>query len=160
MTAALVEGARELGLELSAEQVRLLLAHLDLLDEWNQRINLTAIRERPQQITKHLLDSLSVRPWLKGPRIAEVGSGAGFTGIPLAIVDPSVHFVLIESVGKKCRFLEHVRASLGLRNVEFVHARAEAYRPAVRFETVLARPDRAPSWPAGVRRPPPAAPQT
>ena len=139
MTGALIEGARQLGLELSAEQVRLLFAHLDLLDEWNQRINLTAIRARPQQVTKHLLDSLSVRPWLKGARIADVGSGAGFPGIPLAIADPGLHFALIESVGKKCRFLEHVRDTLHLPNVEVVQCRAEAYRPAVRFDTVLAR---------------------
>jgi 16S rRNA (guanine527-N7)-methyltransferase len=100
------EGARALGIELSDEQAGKLLAHLDLLDEWNQRMNLTAIRDRGQQLTKHLLDSLSVRPHLRGSRIADVGSGAGFPGIPLAIVSPGLHFALIESTGKKCRFLE------------------------------------------------------
>jgi 16S rRNA (guanine527-N7)-methyltransferase len=135
----LLEGARSLGIELSDEQAGKLVAHLDLLDDWNQRMNLTAIRDRGQQLTKHLLDSLSVRPFLRGSRIADVGSGAGFPGIPLAIVSPDLHFALIESTGKKCRFLEHVRDTLALNNVEVVQARAEAFKPAARFETVLAR---------------------
>jgi 16S rRNA (guanine527-N7)-methyltransferase len=135
----LIDGARALGIELTGEQASKLVAHLDLLDDWNQRINLTAIRERPAQITKHVLDSLTVLPWLKGERIADIGSGAGFPGIPLAVVRPGLHFVLIESVGKKCRFLEHVRDTLGLANVEVVQARAEAYQPDMRFDTVLAR---------------------
>ena len=133
------EGARALGIDLSDEQAGKLVTHLDLLDDWNQRMNLTAIRDRGQQLTKHLLDSLSVRPHLRGSRIADVGSGAGFPGIPLAIVMPDVHFALIESTGKKCRFLEHVRDTLALTNVEVVQARAEAFKPAARFETVLAR---------------------
>jgi 16S rRNA (guanine527-N7)-methyltransferase len=135
----LLEGARALGIELSDEQAGKLVAHLDLLDDWNQRMNLTAIRDRAQQLTKHLLDSLSVRPYLRGSRVADVGSGAGFPGIPLAIVLPDVHFALIESTGKKCRFLEHVRDTLALTNVEVVQARAEAFKPTARFETVLAR---------------------
>ena len=78
-------------------------------------------------------------PYLRGHRIADVGSGAGFPGIPLAIVEPGRHFALIESTGKKCRFLEHVRDTLGLANVEVVQSRAESYQPEVRFDTVLAR---------------------
>jgi 16S rRNA (guanine527-N7)-methyltransferase len=135
----LFDGARGLGLELSAEQEARLVAHLDLLDEWSSRMNLTAIRDRPAQLTKHLLDSLTVLPFLHGNRIADVGSGAGFPGVPLAIVEPGRHFALIESTGKKCRFLEHVRDTLGLANVEVVQARAEAYRPEMRFDTVIAR---------------------
>ena len=135
----LLDGARELGIELTAEQADKLVAHLDLLDDWNTRINLTAIRERPQQITKHLLDSLTMLQWLQGPRIADIGSGAGFPGIPLAIVAPQMHFALVESVGKKCRFLEEARDSLGLANVEVVQSRAETYKPEQRFDTVLAR---------------------
>ena len=135
----LLDGARALGLELDESQAGKLIAHLDLLDEWGQRMNLTAIRERAQQIPKHILDSLTVLPWLRGTRIADIGSGAGFPGIPLAIVAPQQHFALIESTGKKCRFLEHVRDTLGLANVEVVQSRAEDYRPADRFDTVLAR---------------------
>jgi 16S rRNA (guanine527-N7)-methyltransferase len=133
------DGARALGLELTDAEVGKLLQHLDLLDEWGGRMNLTAIRDRPAQLTKHLLDSLSVRPYLRGLRVADVGSGAGFPGIPLAIVAPEIHFVLIESTGKKCRFLEHVRDALGLGNVEVVQSRAEAHQPAARYDTVIAR---------------------
>jgi 16S rRNA (guanine527-N7)-methyltransferase len=135
----LLDGARALALELDEAQLAKLVAHLDLLDEWNARMNLTAIRDRPSQLTKHLLDSLAVQPYLVGHRIADVGSGAGFPGIPLAIVEPRRQFALIESTGKKCRFLEHVRDTLGLANVEVVQSRAESYHPEVRFDTVLAR---------------------
>ena len=135
----MIGGARELGIDLTDEQAGQLTAHLDLLDEWGERMNLTAIRDRPSQITKHVLDSLSVRPFLRGARIADVGSGAGFPGIPLAILEPGRRFTLVESTGKKCRFLEHVRDALGLANVEVVQARAEAFKPAERFDTVLAR---------------------
>lgn len=128
-----------MGVELDAQQAAALLAHLDLVDEWGERMNLTAIRERPQQVTKHVLDSLSVASWLRGHRIADVGSGAGFPGIPLAVVRPELQFALIESTGKKCRFLEHARDALKLANVEVVQSRAEAYKPAARFDTVLAR---------------------
>ena len=136
---SLLDGARALALELDEAQLAKLVGHLDLLDEWNARMNLTAIRDRPSQLTKHLLDSLTVRPFLRGERIADVGSGAGFPGIPLAIVEPHRHFSLIESTGKKCRFLEHVREALGLKNVEVVQSRAESYKPEVRFDTVIAR---------------------
>jgi len=135
----LLDGARALALDLDDAQLGKLVAHLDLLDDWNSGMNLTAIRDRPSQLTKHLLDSLTVLPYLQGPRIADVGSGAGFPGIPLAIVEPHRHFSLIESTGKKCRFLEHVRDTLELKNVEVVQARAESYRPEVRFDTVIAR---------------------
>ena len=135
----LTDGARALGIELTAAQAGPLVRHLDLLDEWGQRMNLTAIRERDQQVAKHLLDSLTVLPHLRGERIADVGSGAGFPGIPLAVLTPARHYTLIDSTGKKCRFLEHVRDELGLANVEVVHARAEAHKPAVRYDTVIAR---------------------
>ena len=135
----LLDGARALGFELDATQAGRLIAQLDLLDEWGERMNLTAIRERSQQVTKHVLDSLSVASWLRGRQVADVGSGAGFPGIPLAIVRPDLQFALIESTGKKCRFLEHVRDTLGLTNVAVVQSRAEAYKPEVRFDTVLAR---------------------
>jgi 16S rRNA (guanine527-N7)-methyltransferase len=135
----LLDGARALGVDLDPHQATTLLAHLDLVDEWSARMNLTAIRERSQQLTKHVLDSLSVVPWLRGPRVADVGSGAGFPGIPLAVARPEWQFALIESTGKKCRFLEAVRDTLSLGNVEVVQSRAEAYKPAARFDTVLAR---------------------
>jgi len=102
-------------------------------------MNLTAIRERPAQITKHLLDSLSVQPFLHGERVLDVGTGAGFPGLPLAIVNPSKQFVLLDSTAKKLKFIEHVCALLELPNVQTVHIRAENFRPAQRFDIVLSR---------------------
>ena len=139
MTTVLHSGAALLGIVLTDAQLGALLAHLDLMDEWGARMNLTAIRAREQQLTKHVLDSLSVRPWLKGERVADVGSGAGFPGIPLAVVEPGRHFALIESTGKKCDFLRHVVSELALANVEVVQGRAETYRPPLKFGTVVAR---------------------
>ena len=135
----LISGAAQLGIELSERQAQQLIGVLDELDDWNQRMNLTAIRERAAQITKHLLDSLSVQPFLHGERVLDVGTGAGFPGLPLAIVNPSKQFVLLDSTAKKLKFIEHVAAALALPNVQTVHTRAESYRPAQRFDIVLSR---------------------
>lgn len=138
----LTAGAAQLGIALSETQAAQLIRLLDELDDWNQRMNLTAIRERGQQITKHLLDSLSVHAYVHGERVADIGTGAGFPGLPLAIVNPAVHFTLIDSTAKKLKFIEHVVQLLELRNVVTVHTRAEAFRPernAERFDAVLSR---------------------
>ena len=137
--ATLIAGAAELGIELSERQVGQLTVLLDELDDWNQVMNLTAIRERSAQITKHLLDSLSVQPFLQGERILDVGTGAGFPGLPLAIVNPSLQFMLLDSTAKKLKFIEHVASLLKLPNVQTVHTRAENYRPAQRFDIVVSR---------------------
>jgi len=131
--------AKQFGLELSDDDAARMLRLLDELDGWNQRMNLTAIRERPQQITKHLLDSLSVQPFLRGDRILDVGTGAGFPGLPLAIVNPERQFVLLDSTAKKLKFIEHVAQLLELQNVTTVHTRAEDHRVDDRFSTVLSR---------------------
>lgn len=136
---SLISAAESLGIALSTSQQQQLLRLLDELDEWNQRMNLTAIREREQQITKHLLDSLSVHAFLRGSRIADVGTGAGFPGLPLAVVNADKRFTLIDSTAKKLRFVTHVAQLLGLTNVEVVHTRAEVYKPSPRFDTVIAR---------------------
>ncbi|HYM35982.1 MAG TPA: 16S rRNA (guanine(527)-N(7))-methyltransferase RsmG [Steroidobacteraceae bacterium] len=116
---------------------------LDELDDWNQRMNLTAIRERPQQITKHILDSLSINKFLRGTRIADIGTGAGFPGLPLALVNPEKHFTLIDSVAKKLRFVDHAAQIMELSNVATLHARAESIdlkkMNAPRFDTIVAR---------------------
>jgi len=138
-TAKLVAGAAGLGVALSAEQAELLLVLLDELDDWNQRMNLTAIRDRDQQIAKHLLDSLSIHAFLRGKRIADIGTGAGFPGLPLALVNPDREFTLLDSTAKKLRFVEHAAARMGLANVTTAHARAEVFKPKERFDCVLAR---------------------
>lgn len=137
--ATLIDGAAQLGIPLSEAQTGHLMRLLDELDDWNRRMNLTAIRERSQQITKHLLDSLAVHAHLHGTQIADVGTGAGFPGLPLAIVNPQRQFTLLDSTAKKLKFIEHVAQSLSLRNVQTVHTRAETYRPKERFDCVLSR---------------------
>lgn len=135
----LIEGAAQLGVPLSESQAAALLALLNELDDWNQRMNLTAIRDRGQQITKHLLDSLSVQPYLGGTRIADIGTGAGFPGLPLAIVNPQLQFTLVDSTAKKLKFVDHIAQVLGLTNVATLHARAETWQPKERFDRVLSR---------------------
>ncbi len=135
----LIEAAQKFGLALDADQETKLIRLLDELDDWNQRMNLTAIRERSQQITKHLLDSLSVQPFLQGTRICDIGTGAGFPGIPLAIVNPERQFTLVDSTAKKLKFIDHVAQVLELSNIRTVHTRAESFRPDARFDIVLSR---------------------
>lgn len=135
----LIAGAAQLGIELSELQAAQLIRLLDELDDWNQRMNLTAIRERGAQITKHLLDSLSVQPFLHGERVLDVGTGAGFPGLPLAIVNPQRQFTLLDSTAKKLKFIEHAATTLSLPNVQTVHTRAENFRPTERFDIVVSR---------------------
>jgi 16S rRNA (guanine527-N7)-methyltransferase len=132
-------GAAELGLVLSPGQEEQLLTLADLVLEWNQKFNLTAIREPLAVVDKHLLDSLTVQPFVRGPFVTDVGTGAGFPGLPLAIINPELRFTLIDSIAKKCRFVEHAAATLGLTGVRVECTRAERYHPSQRAATVVAR---------------------
>lgn len=114
-------------------------ALIDELERWNRKVNLTAIRDRGEMITAHLLDSLAVAPLLEGQTVLDVGTGAGFPGLPLAIVQPERHFTLLDSNNKKIMFAQHVTGLLGLDNVSVVKARGEDYAPGHGFDTVIAR---------------------
>jgi 16S rRNA (guanine527-N7)-methyltransferase len=135
----LAAGARDLGANLSAQSGEALLCLIDELEAANARFNLTAIRDRPGMLRKHVLDSLSLQPYLKGARAVDVGTGAGFPGLPLAVINPERRFALIEATGKKARFVAETAQRLGCHNVEVVHARAETYRPFELFDIVTAR---------------------
>jgi len=138
---SLITAAAQLGVSLSERQVAQLLQLLDELARWSRSYNLTAILEREAMITHHLLDSLAVVPLLQGRRIIDVGTGAGFPGLPLAIACPDRHFTLLDSNGKKIRFVAHAARVLQLANVSAVHARAETHTvsPAEPYDTVIAR---------------------
>jgi 16S rRNA (guanine527-N7)-methyltransferase len=135
----LASGARELGIELDAARAETLLNLVDALEQGNAQFNLTAIRDRPGMLRKHVLDSMSLEPYLRGERIADVGTGAGFPGLVLAVVDPLRRFTLIEATGKKARFVEQTVQRIGCSNVLVVNSRAESYRPSELFDTVVAR---------------------
>ena len=135
----LAGGATELGIELTPERAEALLKLVDELEQGNALFNLTAIRDRPGMLRKHLLDSLSAQPYLRGGRVADVGTGAGFPGLALAVVNPQRRFTLIEATGKKARFVEQTAARIGCGNVLVVNSRAESYRPFELFDTVIAR---------------------
>jgi 16S rRNA (guanine527-N7)-methyltransferase len=135
----LQNGARELGVELGNAPAQRLLSLLDELVKWNAAYNLTAITDSTKMLTHHLLDSLAAQPALHGTTVADVGTGAGFPGLPLAIVNPERRFTLIDSNNKKVRFVSHAAHLLGLSNVTAVHARSEAFRQEQPFDTVIAR---------------------
>ncbi len=137
--ARLEAGLEALALPLDQVQVDQLLALLDLLSEWSEKFNLTAIREPLAMVDKHLLDSLTVQPWLQGPFVTDVGTGAGFPGLPLAIVNPELRFTLLDSTAKKVRFVEHAARALGLDHVTVTCTRAENFRPLQLSTTVIAR---------------------
>ncbi|HEY4773132.1 MAG TPA: 16S rRNA (guanine(527)-N(7))-methyltransferase RsmG, partial [Steroidobacteraceae bacterium] len=135
----LVRDAAALGVSLAAADAERLCALLDELVRWNRTFNLTAIRSPAEMLTHHLLDSLAIHSDLVGERIADVGTGAGFPGLPLALIQPARRFTLIDSNGKKIRFVAHAARLLGLANVEALQARAEELSPEPRFDTVMAR---------------------
>jgi 16S rRNA (guanine527-N7)-methyltransferase len=149
MTAALVQapdlterldrGLGELGVPLPREARDKLLGFLALIQKWNQVYNLTAIRDGARMVSVHLLDCLAVAPHMAGPRLLDVGSGAGFPGIPLAVAKPDIEVTLLDSSHKKAAFLRQAAAELQLDNVSVVCERVENLRPTVRFNCIVSR---------------------
>jgi 16S rRNA (guanine527-N7)-methyltransferase len=132
-------GLAALDLSLSEQRRERLLDYLALLSRWNRAYNLTAVDEPIEMVDRHLIDSLSIAPWLEGERIVDAGTGAGLPGVPLAIARPDARFWLVDSNGKKIRFLRHVRRELGLANIEPVRTRLEQFRPAPPPTCIIAR---------------------
>jgi 16S rRNA (guanine527-N7)-methyltransferase len=135
----LQRGCSALGLEFSARQYRQLTEYLDLLAKWNRAYNLTAVRRSQDMVVRHLLDSLAIAPFVPTGRLIDVGTGAGLPGLPLAIALPQGDFHLLDSNGKKTRFLFQVKTALGLDNMTIHHARVEAHHPDQHLDAVLSR---------------------
>ncbi len=137
--AILRTGLADLGLKNDAQQCEKLLKFIALMLKWNKAYNLTAIREPEAMVKRHLLDSLSIYPYLQGQRILDVGTGAGLPSIPLSIFYPEKQFVLLDSNAKKTRFVQQAMLELNLNNVSVHHERVENFKPDTGFDTVMCR---------------------
>jgi len=137
--AVLTMGIQELGLSLAEEQTELLLRFLDVLSKWNRVYSLTAIEESVEMVRRHLLDSLAMLPYIKGPRVLDLGTGAGLPGIPLAVAQRDWQFTLLDANRKKTRFVRQAVLELSLTNVQVVNERAEDFNPNEPFDTVITR---------------------
>ncbi len=132
-------GLDRLGTELPATTKSQLLRYLDELLTWNKAYNLTAVRDADGMVIRHLLDSISVLPHVTDPRCLDVGTGAGLPGLVLAIINPEQQWTLLDSNGKKIRFLTHARIALSLKNVTVVNARVEKWQNSALFDGVISR---------------------
>jgi 16S rRNA (guanine527-N7)-methyltransferase len=135
----LESGIDRLGLEVSSEAVTMLLRFMSLLKEWSGTYNLVAPREREFLLTRHLLDSLSIAPWLQEGSLLDVGTGAGLPGLPLAIINPERQVSLVDSAGKKIRFIRHVSRDLKLSNIHPLHQRIEALEKGKTYANITSR---------------------
>jgi len=126
-------------ISLSDQQKEQLVGYVSMLHKWNKAYNLTSVRDPEQMLIRHILDSIVVEPHLVGERFIDVGTGPGLPGIPLAIVRPQAHFTLLDSLGKRVRFLKQVQHELKLSNVEPVQSRVEDFPAEPPFDGVISR---------------------
>lgn len=133
------KGALEMGASLSDETIQTLVRYLAMLEKWNKAYNLTAIRDVEQMITLHLLDSLATLPYITGEKIIDVGTGPGLPGMVLAICYPNKQFTLLDSNGKKTRFLTQVKMELGINNVTVMNERVEKHAHQGEYDHVISR---------------------
>ena len=139
LSQGIADGCNELGLSPDEKQIESLAFLVTELQRWNLRINLTAITDTAQILSHHIFDSLAISPWLRGNEIIDFGTGAGFPGLPLAILNRQCRFTLLDSNGRKISFVRHIITSLKLTNAQPVQSRIEDYAPAQAFDTVIAR---------------------
>jgi 16S rRNA (guanine527-N7)-methyltransferase len=135
----LSSGLEQMGLEIEQGPQQKLLDYLALLMKWNRAYNLTAIRDPEEMVPRQLLDSLSILPLVRGKQILDVGTGAGLPGIPLAICIPDASFTLIDSNGKKTRFVQQAKMELGLENLQVQQSRIEQFEATQGFDTITSR---------------------
>jgi 16S rRNA (guanine527-N7)-methyltransferase len=135
----LAAGIAAMGLPVSAEMQQKLLDYLALLAKWNKVYNLTAVRNPTEMVTLHLLDSLSVLPYIKSKNLLDVGSGGGLPGIVLAICLPTLQVTTIDTVQKKAIFMRQVKGELSLDNLNIVHGRVEDFESEELFEAIISR---------------------
>lgn len=129
----------EAGISLTDHQKNQLVAYVDMLHKWNKAYNLTSVRDPNDMLVRHILDSIVVAPSLQGERFIDVGTGPGLPGIPLSIVRPDAHFTLLDSLGKRVRFLRQVQHELGLTNITPVQSRVEEFPAEPPFDGVISR---------------------
>lgn len=126
-------------ISLSDQQINQLVGYVELLHKWNKAYNLTSVRDPEQMLVRHILDSIVVEPHLQGSRFIDVGTGPGLPGVPLAIVRPDAHFTLLDSLGKRIRFLKQVQHELKLNNINPVQSRVEDFPAEPPFDGVISR---------------------
>ena len=135
----LLSGAEQMNLSLKSQQTERLLSYLELMTKWNKTYNLSAIRDPQLGVKKHLLDSLSILPYINNDPLLDVGAGAGLPGIVLAIMKPTLSISVLDSVGKKCRFMQFVKTQLQLDNLSVINERVEVFRPQTCFGQITSR---------------------
>ena len=139
MKAKLASLLAQANIKISDQQIQQLIDLVNLLNKWNKAYNLTSVRDPQEMLVKHILDSIVVSPYLQGDRFIDVGTGPGLPGLPLAIINPSKKFVLLDSLGKRISFIRNAVRELGLTNVTPVLSRVEEYQPEDKFDGVLSR---------------------
>jgi 16S rRNA (guanine527-N7)-methyltransferase len=139
MFARLQQLVAQTSLQLTEQQLQQLVGYVQLLDKWNSAYNLTSVRDPQEMLVKHILDSIVVAPYLHGSQIIDVGTGPGLPGVPLAICCPDKSFTLLDSLGKRIRFLNQVKLQLKLDNIHPLQSRVEDHQPLVGYDSVVSR---------------------
>ena len=142
----LANGISKMELSVSSQQIDKLLEHLNILSKWNKVHNLTSITDLEQMVKLHVLDSLSINKHLHGSTFIDIGTGAGFPGLSLAILNPNIHFTLLDSSEKKCQFLKHVKNELSVENVNVLQSRVENCNNDVLYDGVITRAMASARW--------------